>query len=227
MGARAAGMQSAAPGGGARRPRPGGGRLLGVCIHACGLFPLLRWFALGAAGGLGANPQEFLTRSSGIWALALLWATLAVTPARRLGWTSLLRHRRKLGLYAFFYTVLHVLAWAVWDRGGVPAAMWEDLWRRDFIGVGALAVLCLVPLALTSTQGWMRRLGRGWKRLHTLVYPAAALSVLHFDWMRAGKNDFLEPRLYALVLALLLAARLPGWWRGWRTARRGAPGSQG
>ncbi len=221
MGARADGARPAAsvPAAAARRPRPGGGWVLGACVHACGLFPLLRWIALGMTGGLGANPQEFLIRSSGLWALALLWATLAVTPTRRLGWSGLLRHRRKLGLYAFFYTVLHVLAWAVWDRGGVPASMWTDLWRRDFIGVGALAVLCLIPLAATSTQGWMRRLGRGWKRLHALVYPAAILSALHFDWMRAGKNDFLEPRLYALVLALLLAARLPGWWRGRRAAR--------
>ena len=203
-----------------RRPGPGGGRLLGICIHACGLFPLLRWFALGALDGLSANPQEFLIRSSGLWALVFLWLTLAVTPARRLGWLALLRHRRKLGLYAFFYTVLHVVAWALWDRGGVPDAMWADLWQRDFIGVGALAVLCLIPLALTSTQGWMRRLGRHWKRLHGLVYPAAVLSVLHFDWMRAGKHDLLEPRLYALVLAVLLAARLPAWWRARRAAHR-------
>jgi sulfoxide reductase heme-binding subunit YedZ len=216
MGARVEGVHGVAA---ARRLRPGGGRILGACVHACGLFPLVRWVALGTTGGLGVNPQEFLTRSSGIWALVLLWATLAVTPVRRLGWAGLLRHRRKLGLYAFFYTALHVLAWAVWDRGWVPASMWTDLWQRDFIGVGALAVLCLVPLAVTSTQGWMRRLGRNWKRLHTLVYPAAILSALHFDWMRAGKNDFLEPRLCAVILVLLLAVRLPGWWRAWRAAR--------
>lgn len=194
----------------------GGEWLLGACVHAFGLFPFLRWIVLGAIGTLSANPQEFLIRSSGLWALVLLWVTLAVTPARWLGWGRLLRHRRKLGLYAFFYTVLHVLAWAVWDRGAVLASMWTDLWRRDFIGIGALAVLCLAPLAITSTQGWMRRLGRDWKRLHRLVYPAAILSALHFDWMRAGKNDFQEPRLYALILALLLAIRLPGWWRNWR-----------
>lgn len=196
------------------------GWLPGLCVHLSGLFPLARWLVLGMSGGLGVNPQEFLTRSSGVWALVLLCATLAVTPLRRLAsWKALLRHRRKLGLYAFFYTVLHVLAWALWDQGGVPAALWQDLWQRDFIGVGALAVLCLVPLALTSTHGWMRRLGRWWKRLHWLVYPAACLSVLHFDWMRAGKNDFLEPRLYALVLALLLGVRLLWWWRDRRSMR--------
>lgn len=196
------------------------GRWLTVCVHAAGLFPLLRWVALAATQGLGVNPQEFLTRSSGIWALALLWAVLCVTPLRRLaGWGQLLRHRRALGLYAFFYTVLHVIAWAIWDRGGVPAAMWTDIWQRDFIGVGAVAVLLLLPLALTSTRGWIRRLGRGWKRLHWLVYPAAVLSVLHFDWMRAGKNDFLEPRLYAGALAILLGLRVFWWHRARKEGR--------
>lgn len=195
------------------RRRPGWTQpALNAGIHLFGLLPLLRWIVLGYQGGLTANPQEFLTRSSGIWALVLLWAVLAVTPIRRLsGWNGLLRHRRKLGLYAFFYTVLHVIAWALWDRGGVPSAMWSDLWQRDFIGIGALAVLCLIPLALTSTHGWMRRLGRWWSRLHWLVYPAAILSVWHFDWMRAGKNDFFEPRLYAWVLAALLGVRV-AWW---------------
>jgi len=197
-----------------------GGAFLTAGIHALGLFPLARWVVLGFAQGFGANPQEFLTRSSGIWALALLWIVLCVTPLRRLaGWDRLVKHRRALGLYAFFYTILHVVAWALWDRGGVPASMWADLWQRDFIGVGALAVLLLVPLALTSTRGWIRRLGRWWKRLHWLVYPAAILSVLHFDWMRAGKNDFFEPRVYAGVLVVLLGLRLY-WWRGRAAARK-------
>lgn len=187
-------------------------RFLSLSIHLFGLFPLARWFVLGYQADLTANPQEFLIRSSGIWALVLLWVTLSVTPIRRVvGWRGLVRHRRKLGLYAFFYTVLHVIAWALWDRGGVLASMWSDLWRRDFIGIGALAVLCLVPLAATSTQGWMLRLGRWWRRLHWLVYPAAILSVWHFDWMRAGKNDFFEPHLYAGVLAGLLGVRVV-WW---------------
>lgn len=146
--------------------------------------------------------------------------TLSVTPIRRItGWNSLARHRRKLGLYAFFYTVLHVIAWGLWDRGGVLVAMWTDLWQRDFIGIGALAVLCLIPLAVTSTHGWMRRLGRWWTRLHWLVYPAAIaiLSVWHFDWMRAGKNDLLEPYVYAWALALLLGIRV-AWKLRSRTA---------
>lgn len=203
------------------------GHLPDLAVHACALFPLARWLVLGWSGGLGANPQEFLTRSSGIWALALLWAVLAVTPIRRLsGWSELVRQRRKIGLYAFFYTIVHVIAWALWDRGASPAAMWTDLWQRDFIGIGALAVLCLIPLAATSTHGWMRRLGRWWRRLHWLVYPAAILSVWHFDWMRAGKNDFFEPRLYTAVLGVLFAVRI-FWWLQSRRRRHLAGGSQG
>lgn len=197
------------PPGAARARAATGAFLLGLAVHGFGLFPLARWIVLGFDGGLTANPQEFLTWSSGTWALVMLWAVLLVTPIRRLsGWGGLLRHRRKLGLYAFFYTVLHVIAWGLWDRGGVWSSMWHDLWQRDFIGIGALAVVCLVPLAVTSTHGWMRRLGRWWTRLHWLVYPAAILSVWHFDWMRAGKNNFFEPHLYAWVLALLLGVRL-------------------
>jgi sulfoxide reductase heme-binding subunit YedZ len=220
--------RSPAPGGRPRAARPGsGGRggagwRLGLCIHLIGLFPLLRWIVLGFSDELTVNPPLFLTWSSGDWALILLLIVLMVTPIRRLtGWNGLLRHRRKLGLYAFFYTVLHVIAWAIWDRGGDPAAMWTDLWQRAFIGIGALAVLCLIPLALTSTHGWMRRLGRWWTRLHWLIYPAAILSVWHFFWMRAGKNDYLEPRVSAWILAALLAVRLL-WWLQKSLQRRAA-----
>lgn len=182
-----------------------------VVILAC-LLPLVRWIWLGFTDGLGVNPPEFLIRSSGIWALVGLWLTLCVTPVRRLfDWSRVMRHRRTLGLTAFFYSVLHVAAWAWWDRGGDWASMWRDILQRDFILIGTLAVLCLVPLAATSTRGWIRRLGPGWRRLHTLVYPAAVLSVLHFYLMRAGKNDFAEPHVYALALAALLGLRL--WWR--------------
>ncbi|MFA7581146.1 sulfite oxidase heme-binding subunit YedZ [Castellaniella sp.] len=187
---------------------------MGLAVHGLGLFPLVRWLFLGVGHGLTANPPEFLTRSSGLWALVLLWATLCVTPMRRItGWSSLVRHRRTLGLYAFFYTVLHIIAWAIWDRDGVPDAMWADIWQRDFIGIGTLAVICLLPLALTSTRGWIRRLGRWWTRLHWLIYPAAIFSVWHFEWMRAGKNDFFEPHVYAWALVLLLGVRILWWLR--------------
>lgn len=187
-----------------------------VVLFVVCLWPIARWIWLGVGGGLGANPPEFLIRSSGIWALVALWLTLCATPLRRLlNWPGVIRHRRMMGLFAFFYTVLHVLAWGLWDRGGVWAAMWDDLWQRDFILVGTVAVLCLLPLALTSTQASIRRLGRHWRQLHTLIYPAAVLSVLHFYLMRAGKNDFAEPYTYAVALAILLGARL--WW--WRAQR--------
>lgn len=184
------------------------------------LYPVARWFWLGTHDGLSANPPEFLIRSSGIWALALLWLTLCVTPLRRmLGMPVLIRYRRMLGLYAFFYTILHVVAWGLWDRGGLWHSMWEDIATRTFITIGTLAVLMLVPLALTSTQGWMRRLGRNWTRLHTLVYPAAILSVWHFYLMRAGKNDFFEPNVYAAALAALFLLRGVYRWRKTRIGR--------
>lgn len=193
-------------------------RQLKVVLFVVCLYPLMRWFWLGAHDGLTANPPEFLIRSSGIWALVLLWLTLCVTPLRRLlNRPNLIRYRRMVGLYAFFYTILHVVAWGLWDRGGVWSAMWEDIGTRTFIMVGVAATLMLAPLALTSTHGWMRRLGRNWARLHALIYPAAVLSVWHFYLMRAGKNDFFEPNLYAATLVGLFVLR--GVYR-WRKTRR-------
>lgn len=178
-------------------------------LFAASLYPLGRWLWLGYSNGLGANPPEFLIRSSGIWALVLLLLTLAVTPLRRmLKQPALVRTRRMLGLFAFFYTCLHVLAWAYWERNGSLLSMWDDVLQRDFITVGVLATLPMLALAVTSTQGWMRRLGRNWQRLHRLVYVIAALSVWHFWLMRAGKNDFTEPYVYGAVLIALLLTRL-------------------
>lgn len=175
---------------------------------AC-LYPLGRWLWLGYSNGLGANPPEFLIRSSGIWALVLLALTLAVTPLRRLlKQPAVVRSRRMLGLFAFFYTCLHVLAWAYFERNGSLLSMWDDILQRGFITVGVLATLPMVALAVTSTQGWMRRLGRNWQRLHRLVYVIAALSIWHFWLMRAGKNDFTEPYVYGAVVVALLLARL-------------------
>jgi sulfoxide reductase heme-binding subunit YedZ len=205
------------------RARQGGYK---VALFVLCLYPVVRWFWLGASAGLTANPPEFLIRSSGIWALVLLCLTLCITPLRRLlNKPALVRYRRMLGLYAFFYTVLHVVAWGWWDRGGVWRAMWDDIGERTFILIGVVATVMLVPLALTSTQGWMRRLGRNWARLHTLVFPAAILSVWHFYLMRAGKNDFFEPNVYAAVLIALLGVRVAYRWHKARLsgARRGAP----
>ncbi|MBV6271408.1 sulfoxide reductase heme-binding subunit YedZ [Alcaligenaceae bacterium CGII-47] len=195
-----------------------------ILLFVLCLYPVVRWFWLGTHDGLSANPPEFLIRSSGTWALVLLWVTLCVTPLRRiLNRPALVRYRRMLGLYAFFYTVLHVVAWALWDRGGVWGSMWDDIGARTFITIGTVATLMLVPLALTSTQGWMRRLGRNWTRLHALIYPAAMLSVWHFYLMRAGKNDFFEPNVYTATLVGLFALR--GIYR-WRRARPGRPVQQ-
>jgi methionine sulfoxide reductase heme-binding subunit len=178
-------------------------------LFLVGTYPVLRWIWLGFTGGLTANPPEFLIRSSGIWALVALCLTLAVTPLRRLlGQPALVRCRRMLGLFAFFYTCLHVLEWAYWERGWSLESMWGDILQRPFIAIAVIAVIPLVPMALTSTQGWMRRLGYRWQLLHRAIYPVAVLSVWHFWLIRAGKNDFFEPYAYAVIVAALLLFRV-------------------
>ncbi|HLR78487.1 MAG TPA: protein-methionine-sulfoxide reductase heme-binding subunit MsrQ [Burkholderiaceae bacterium] len=173
------------------------------------LYPLLRWIWLGWHHNLTANPPQFLILSSGIWALVLLLVTLAVTPVRRLlGQPALIGLRRMLGLFSFFYTVLHVIGWAWWERNLSLASMWLDITERTFIAVGVIATIPLLALALTSTRGWMRRLGSTWQTLHRTVYAIAALSVWHFWLVRAGKNDFVEPWTYGAILAALLAVRV-------------------
>lgn len=177
-------------------------------VFLFGMYPLLRWVWLGLNNGLSANPPEFLIRSSGIWALVFLCLTLCVTPLRRsLRQPALVRCRRMLGLFSFFYTVLHVLAWAYWERGGSLLAMWNDFMQRPFIAVGVLAVVPMTALAVTSTRGWMSRLGSRWQALHSLIYAIAVLSVWHFWLVRAGKNDFAEVYGYGLAVAVLLALR--------------------
>lgn len=179
------------------------------------LGPLLRLFWLGMHDGLGANPIEFVTRSTGTWALVGLCMTLAITPLRRLtGANWLQRLRRMLGLYAFFYALLHFTIWLVLDQGGDVAAMGRDIVKRPFITMGFTAFLLLLPLAATSTQWAMRRLGgKRWQALHRLVYLVAVLVILHYWWHKAGKHDFASVRIYAFVVVGLLAYRL--WWH-WR-----------
>lgn len=179
-----------------------------VLIFLVCVYPLALWGYLAVVGDLSANPAEYLTRSSGEWALVGLCLALLASPAQRLlGFALLLRHRRMLGLFAYFYAVLHVLAWALWEQGFSLSGMWSDIVTRLFITVGAVAFVLLTPLALTSTQGWVRRLGVQWKRVHWLVYPAVVLSVVHFYQVRAGKNDFADVWAYALVTLVLLATR--------------------
>jgi methionine sulfoxide reductase heme-binding subunit len=178
-----------------------------------GLLPLLRWFWLGWQGELTANPMEFLTRSSGTWALVCLLVTLSVSPIRDvLNQPALIRLRRTCGLFAFFYAALHAITWAWWDQGFVVGSMWRDVIDRPFITVGMLAFLALLVLALTSNQRAMRELGKRWKTLHRLIYLIGALVILHYWWHKSGKNDYTEVLVYGAVMLLLLAWRLAGPW---------------
>ncbi|NYT62226.1 sulfoxide reductase heme-binding subunit YedZ [Alcaligenaceae bacterium] len=178
-------------------------------VFLLALYPLWRWLWLAFNDGLGANPPEFLIRSSGVWALVALLLTLAITPLRRaLRQPALVRLRRMLGLFAFFYTCLHLLGWAYWERGWSLVSMWDDILQRTFITVGMVAFVPMLALACTSTRGWMRRMGRYWQDLHRAIYAIAALSVWHFWLVRAGKNDFFEPYSYGVILAVLLLVRL-------------------
>jgi methionine sulfoxide reductase heme-binding subunit len=172
-----------------------------------GLTPVLLLSIDVATGNLSADPVEELTHRTGWWALFLLLLTLAVTPARRFsGVNELIRARRPLGLFAFLLASLHLLIYFVLDQGLTVGFLIEDILERPFITVGFLAWLLLVPLAVTSTTGWIRRLGRNWLRLHRLVYLAAALGVLHFAW--GVKADLREPVIFAGVLAILLLLRV-------------------
>lgn len=164
--------------------------------------------ALGVAGpGLGANPVETLLHELGLWGLRFLLIGLAITPLRRLSkWHWLTRFRRMVGLFAFFYVVLHFLVYANLDQGLLFGAIIEDIIKRPYITLGITALLMLIPLAMTSTRGMMRRLGKNWLRLHRLVYPVAVLAVWHFYWQ--VKLDTLEASVYALILAFLLGIRV-------------------
>ncbi|WP_265922736.1 protein-methionine-sulfoxide reductase heme-binding subunit MsrQ [Cupriavidus nantongensis] len=188
-------------------------RALKLVIWVLALLPFVRLLYLGATGQYGANPLEFVTRSTGTWTLVMLCLTLAITPLRRLtGWNWLIRMRRMLGLFAFFYGLQHFLLWIGVDRGFDLAYMIKDVYKRPFITVGFTAFMLMVPLALTSTNGMVRRLGgKRWQALHRLVYAIAVLAILHYWWHKAGKNDFSEVSIYAAVVFVLLGMRV--WWR--------------
>jgi methionine sulfoxide reductase heme-binding subunit len=184
------------------------GVLKAAVFVAC-LLPLARLGLLGMTDRLSANPIEFITRSTGIWSLVFLCLTLTVSPLRKLsGWSTLLRFRRMLGLFCFFYVLLHMMTWVWFDHWFELAALVKDVWKRPFITVGFLAMLLLWPLALSSNQWAMRRLGRRWSLLHRSIYLIVILGLLHFWWMRAGKNNFLEPFVYSCIVATLLGFRV-------------------
>lgn len=178
-----------------------------------GLLPALWLFWAAATDQLGANPAEALIRSLGDWTLRALVLVLLITPLRvTAGWPVLARYRRMAGLFVFFYASLHWLAYAWLDMGFIWPDILSDVPRRPFILVGTLAWLLLLALALTSFQRAVRLMGGArWQALHRSVYAVAALAVLHFYWMRAGKNDFAEVAVYAALLGGLLLWRL--WYR--------------
>jgi sulfoxide reductase heme-binding subunit YedZ len=176
---------------------------------AC-LGPLVRLAFKGLTDGLGANPIEFITLSTGTWTLVFLLASLSITPLRRLtaqGW--LIRFRRLIGLFAFFYACLHFTTYVWLDKFFEFEEMLKDVAKRPFITAGFLAFLLLIPLAATSTQWAIRKLGRKWQWLHRLVYLSACAAVVHFWWK--VKADTREPAIYASVLSILLLLRLAFW----------------
>ena len=191
-------------------------------LFVSALLPLLINVWLAAQDRLGANPIETLTRSSGDWALYFLALTLAITPLRRLSgqyWLQALR--RMLGLFAFFYACLHFTTFIWFDHFFDLAEIGRDVWKRPFITIGFAALVLLIPLAVTSTDAMQRRLGRRWSQVHRLVYGVALLALLHFWWMRAGKQNFAEPILMGVIIMILLAARAAGPIQRWIQARKG------
>lgn len=194
-------------------------RIFKAVVFVLAALPAV-WLAVDAfRGNLTADPIEEITHRTGWWTITLLMVTLSVTPIRRFtGWNSLVKVRRMLGLYAFFYASLHLLAYVVLDLFFAFDILFEDVAKRPYITVGFTAFMMLVPLAVTSTAGWVKRLGsKRWQRLHQLVYVAAALGVLHFLWL--VKADVRQPAIYGLVLVGLLGWRVVA---GRLTARKTA-----
>jgi methionine sulfoxide reductase heme-binding subunit len=184
--------------------------LLRIAVFVLCLSPFL-WLCWDTySNNLGTDPVQQITHRTGDWALRFLLITLVITPLRRLsGWNELIKLRRMLGLYAFFYASLHLTTYLVLDLGGFWSQIFADILKRPFITVGFIAWLLMLPLALTSTKGMMRRLGRRWQMLHRLVYVCAGLAVLHFIWL--VKADLTEPLIYLGILIVLLGFRL--YWK--------------
>jgi len=187
--------------------------LIKSVLFIAALLPFARLVLFAFTDRLGANPIEFITRNTGDWTLYFLCFTLAVTPLRRLlGWNWLIKLRRMLGLFAFFYASLHFTTFLWFDHFFDLDEMIKDVIKRPFITVGFIAFLLLIPLAATSTNGMVRRLGgKRWQWLHRTIYLIAPLGILHFWWMKAGKHDFAQPILFGTIVALLLLLRV--YWR--------------
>ena len=185
-----------------------------IAVLVAAWYPLARIVFFGFTDRLGANPIEFITRSTGLWTLVFLCITLAVTPLRRLtGVNALLRFRRMLGLYAFFYGALHFTTYIWFDKWFDVAEILKDIGKRPFITVGFAAFVLLIPLAVTSPKAMVRKHGRRWQTQHRAIYSIAALAILHFWWMKAGKHDLLLPKIYGAIVIALLGWRLLVWLR--------------
>ena len=182
-----------------------------VAVFLLCLIPLLELLNRALHNRLGANPVEFLQHATGDWILRFLVFTLAITPLRKLfNLPDLIRFRRMLGLFAFFYACLHFLTYIGPDQSFDPSAMWKDIAKRPFITVGFTAFVLLIPLAITSTTGWIRRLGgKRWQMLHRAIYVSAVLGVVHYYWL--VKSDVRKPLFYGTLVAILLLWRFASW----------------
>ncbi len=184
-------------------------------LFVIALLPFCRLFLFAFTDQLGANPIEFITRNTGDWTLYFLCITLTVTPLRRLSkWNWLIKLRRMLGLFAFFYATLHFTTFLWFDHFFDVSEMLKDVIKRPFITVGFAAFVLLIPLAITSTNGMVKRLGaKRWQWLHRLIYVIASLGILHYWWMKAGKHDFEQPIIFGVIVAILLAMRIFWAWQ--------------
>jgi sulfoxide reductase heme-binding subunit YedZ len=208
----------------AAHPTPRQVSALKAAIFVLGLIPVSKMAYLTLTQQL-VEPLEHITRGTGDWVLYFLCLTLAVTPLRRFtGWNWLVKLRREIGLFAFFYACLHFMTFLWFDHFFDLAEMWKDVLKRPFITVGFSAFLLLIPLAATSTNGMIKRLGaKRWQWLHRLIYLIAPLGILHFWWMKAGKHDFQQPIIFGVIVALLLGVRL--YWKLARPAPRAPLGA--
>lgn len=182
-------------------------QLKALLFFAC-LIPLLRLVWMGYAGELGANPIELITRSLGTWTLVFLLITLSITPLRQLsGWSWIIKLRRMAGLFAFFYALLHFITYIWLDQFFDLSSIVKDVIKRPFITIGFTAFILLIPLAITSTNAMMKKMGgKNWQLLHKLVYLIAIFAVIHYWWL--VKKDITQPLIYAGLLAVLLAYRI-------------------
>jgi sulfoxide reductase heme-binding subunit YedZ len=190
-------------------PTPRQLSVIKAIVFVLALLPFARLFWGAYTNTIGANPVEFVTWSTGDWTLYFLCITLAITPLRRVTkWNWLVRLRRMVGLFAFFYAVLHFMTYLWLDQEFDVTGMLYDIAKRPFILVGFTAFVLLIPLAVTSTNGMVKRLGaKNWQWLHRLIYVIAPLGILHFWWMKAGKHNFQQPIIFGTIVAILLLLR--------------------